>query len=156
MEDQQIPSASSPLDNFFNISFDDAVRSQVRGAASWAKICALCAFIGAGVGLIVAFFGVSGATVGTENIRVNSFARVGMILGALISAAISVFINYWLYRFATSTTKGMDAMDSVKTNEGLNSLRTYFRILGVILIIVLSLFALGVLIGLLSLGMGGR
>ena len=144
MEDQQIPSSADQLDNFFNIAFDDAVRSQVRGAASWAKICAICAFIGAGVAFLVALLGTS---------ALNGFSRIGMMLGAFISAAISIFINYWLYRFAVSTTKGMDAMDSVKTNEGLNDLRTYFRILGIILIIVLSLFALGVLIALMSLGM---
>ncbi|HVU96520.1 MAG TPA: hypothetical protein VHE34_14930 [Puia sp.] len=156
MEDQQIPPSSNQLDNFFNISFDDAIRAQIRSAASWARICALCAFISAGVGFVVAIFGRSATTLGTDGVAVSGFARTGAILGAFISAAISVFINYWLYRFATTTTKGMDAMDSIKTNEGFNDLRTYFKILGVILIIVLSLFALGVLIGLLSLGSSMR
>jgi hypothetical protein len=146
MENQQIPPSSNQLDNFFNIAFDDAVRAQVRSAAGWARICALCGFIGAGVAFVVAIFSASGEGGG------NGFTRIGTILGVLISTAITVFINYWLYRFAISTTKGMDAMDSVKTNDGLNSLRTYFRILGIILIIVLALFALGVLIGLMSLG----
>jgi hypothetical protein len=156
MEDQQIPSSSNQLDNFFNISFDDGIRAQIRSAASWAKICALCAFIGYGVALIVAIFGRSAETIDTENIRVSGFARTGTILGAFLSTALGVFINYWLYRFATTTTKGMDAMDSIKTNEGFNDLRTYFKILGIILIIVLSILVLIFLIGLLSLGMSGR
>jgi len=150
MEDQQIPSSSNQLDNFFNISFDDGIRAQIRSAASWAKICALCAFISAGITVVVAMFGTS---VESDSVRATGFARIGLILGAFISGAISVFINYWLYRFSTATTKGMDAMDSVKTNEGLNDLRTYFKILGIILIIVLSIFALAVLIGLMSLGL---
>lgn len=150
MEDQQIPSSSNQLDNFFNISFDDGIRAQIRSAASWAKICAICAFISAGIAFVVAIFGTS---VESDSGRATGFARIGLILGAFISGAISVFINYWLYRFSTSTTKGMDAMDTVKTNEGLNDLRTYFKILGIILIIVLSIFALAVLIGLMTLGL---
>jgi hypothetical protein len=146
MEDQQIPPASGHLDNFFNIAFDDGVRAQVRSAASWARICALCAFIGYGVALIVAVFGVSATTIGSENIRMSGFSRIGSIFGALISVAIGTFINYFLYRFATAATKGMDAMDSVKANEGFNDLRTYFKILGIILIIVLSFCALAILV----------
>jgi len=152
MEDQHIPSSPNQLDNFFNIVFDDAIRSQIRSAASWARICALCAFISAGIGFVVALFARPSATLDTDGGGVSSLVRTTTILSAFISGAISVFINYWLYRFATSTTKGMDAMDSVKTNEGFNDLRTYFKILGVILIIVLSFVALGVLVFLISLG----
>lgn len=152
MEDHPIPPASSPLDNFFNIAFDESIRSQIKKAAQWAKICALCAFVSYGVALIVAIFGRSAGSLDTDNAPLNGFARTGAILGALLSAAIGIFINYFLYRFATSTARGMDALDSVKTNEGFNDLRTYFKILGVIIIIVLGLFALGIVIGVMSIG----
>lgn len=128
MENQQTPNTSSSLDNFFNIAFDESTRSQVRKAAQWARIDALCTFISYGVSLIVTFF--------------NSYASISSIIGAIISVGIGVWINYYLYHFATSAAKGMDAMDSIKTNEGFNSLRVYFKIFGIILIIALCFVAL--------------
>ena len=142
MENQQLPSEHQSLDNFFNIAFDAAMRAQIRQAAVWAKICTLCAFIGYAIALVVAFFGQYSPEI--EAVEGN-YVRTTGIVSALISTAFGAIINYFLYRFAVATAKGMDSMDNVKTNEGFNSLRIYFKIYGIILIIVLSLAALGFL-----------
>lgn len=154
MENQQIPQ-DSPLDNFFNVAFDESTRAQVRQAAQWAKICALCAFIGYGLALIVAMFG-QATVVQNENLRVSGFGRAGNIFGGLISAAIGTCINYFLYRFADSTVAGMDAMDGIKTNMGFNNLRIYFKVCGILLIIVLSLAGLFILFAIIGLGLARR
>jgi NADH:ubiquinone oxidoreductase subunit 5 (subunit L)/multisubunit Na+/H+ antiporter MnhA subunit len=158
MEDQQITPASGPLDNFFNIAFDADTRAQVRQAALWAKICTLCAFFGYVIALIVVFFGRQDYTVQTEGeaVRVGGLMRASTILGTLLTTALGVVINYFLYRFATATAKGMDSMDNVKTNEGFNNLRIYFKIYGILLIIGLCLAGLGVLIALVGLGFSRR
>jgi NADH:ubiquinone oxidoreductase subunit 5 (subunit L)/multisubunit Na+/H+ antiporter MnhA subunit len=155
MEDQQTPSASSSLDNFFNIAFDASTRAQVKQAALWAKICTLCAFVGYVIVLVVAFFGQQDYSLQADGevARVGGLARIGTILGALLTTALGIIINYFLYRFATATAKGMDSMDTIKTNEGFNNLRVYFKIYGILLIIALSLVALGLLIGILSMGL---
>jgi hypothetical protein len=149
MENQQIPDGSSSLDNFFNIAFDESTRAQVRKAAQWARICTLCAFIGYGIALIVAFFGKQ-VTIGDSEagIQINNTLRTTTIISSLITIGIGVWINYWLYRFATSAAKGMEAMDSFKTNEGFDSLRRYFKLLGILLIIGLSLAVLFILFNL--------
>ena len=46
MEDKQIPPVNNELENFFNISFDEAARAQIKQAAVWAKVMTLCAFAG--------------------------------------------------------------------------------------------------------------
>jgi len=148
MENQQIPTESSSLENFFNISFDESTRAQVRKAAQWARICALCTFIGYGISLIVVFFGKTASVETEDGIGVGNAYRVGSIIGSLIVVAVGVWIYLFLYRFATATAKGMDAMDSIKTNEGFDSLRRYFKILGILLIIGLSLAVLFLLINL--------
>ncbi|HTI92121.1 MAG TPA: hypothetical protein VL727_16115 [Puia sp.] len=142
MEEQQISPVSQDLDNFFNIAFDGVTRAQLRQAAVWAKISTICAFIGYGVTLIVAF--------------INQFSTSASILGAFVVVALGSWVNYFLYRFAVSTIRGIDSMDSVKANEGFNNLRTYFKILGICLIIGLCLAALGVLGFLASLGAASR
>ncbi|HVS95877.1 MAG TPA: hypothetical protein VHE54_05300 [Puia sp.] len=152
MENQHTPQDQGSLDNFFNISFDTATRAQIRQAAVWAKLYAICAFVGYGIALVVAFFGrLSDVNYeGGEGFQMSASFRSGRILGALLVAAIGVFINYFLYRFATSTIRGIDAMDNITTNDGLNHLRRYFRILGILLIIALSLLVLFFVFGLLA------
>ena len=88
-----------------------------------------------------------------EGLQVTSYARTGAIIGALITVAIGVFINYFLYRFAVSTARGMDSMDSIRTNDGFNNLRRYFKIYGVLLIIGLSIAVLGIVFVLIGLAM---
>ncbi|GGB24612.1 hypothetical protein [Puia dinghuensis] len=146
MEDQQTFSASNSLDNFFNIAFDTTTRAQIKQAAVWAKVCTLCAFIGYGVALVVAIFGNRVLSTDTEEaVQISASFRTGNIIGVIITSGIGAIINFFLYRFAVATARGMDSMDSIKTNEGFNSLRIYFKIYGILLIIGLSLAVLAVL-----------
>jgi len=156
MEEQQTPPVPQDLENFFNIAFDGPTRAQLRQAAVWAKISTLCAFIGYGIMLVVAFIGRPEYRIQTEGTRITSMASSASILGTLITVAAGAFINYFLYRFAVSSIRGIDSMDSVSTNQGFTNLRTYFKILGICLIIVLCFAVLGVLIFLASIGATNR
>jgi hypothetical protein len=149
MENQPIPSTTS----LFDIAFDEATRMQIKQAAVWAKITALCAFVGYGVVLIVAIFaprGYADREIGGVNV-----VQTSNLAGAVLSAALGTFINYFLYRFAAATARGMNTMDSTSTNEGFNNLRRYFKILGILIIIVLSFCVLAMIIGVLA-GLSSR
>lgn len=139
MENNTNPS----LDNIFNLGLDVNTMGYLRTAATWARIVALLAFISAGLGLLVAFFE-PGDTAG----------KAGGVIGAIISGAISVIINLYLYRFATQVTAGLSSMNQDSVTTGINNLRVYFKILGIILIIVLGLVVLGVFFGMLFFGLG--
>lgn len=151
MEDQQIPPVTNELENFFNISFDEAARAQIKQAAVWAKVMTLCAFAGYAVVLVVAIIGQSAYPADSEGLVV--YARTGNMVTVILTVAFGVFINYFLYRFAVATAKGMDNMDNIKTNEGFNNLRRYFKIYGILIIIGLSFVVLGILFGVVA-GLG--
>lgn len=156
MEEQQISPVSQDLDNFFNITFDSATRTLLRQAAVWAKVTTLCAFIGYGITLIVAFIGRPNHVLEPDGSLVTTRATGTSILSAIITAAIGAFINYFLYRFSVSAIRGVDSMDSVKANEGFNSLRTYFKILGICIIIGLCFLVLALLVFLAGFGSATR
>jgi membrane protein YqaA with SNARE-associated domain len=146
MENQNQP------DSFLKVTFDDNAREQLKTIALWAKICALCAFISYAVALIVAVFAkTKSVTFGGENLTLTSYARAGAIAGAIISAVIGCAINYFLYRFATDAKEGLTGIDQIKLNDGLRNLKTYFKILGIILLIALIfcgiIFLFGVVFG---------
>jgi hypothetical protein len=157
MENQQ-PEIINQLDNFFNISFDANMRAQIKQVALWAKICALCAFAGYVVTLVVVIFGQRDYSLEAEGFSVSAFLRSGSaggsIVGVLVSALVGGIINYFLYRFAAATGRGVESMDTLKVNEGFNSLRIYFKIFGIILIVSLSLVALGILVAIVAFGIG--
>jgi hypothetical protein len=153
MENTQLPTTHQP-DDIFGIAFDEATRVQIKQAAQWAKITALCAFIGYGVVLIVAIFSPRGYSFNNDAV-VGGYIQTGNMLGVILSTALGTFINYFLYRFAAATAKGMDTMNPISTNDGFNSLRRYFKIYGILIIIVLSILVLVMLVGLLAGGLAG-
>ena len=146
------PEITSELDNFFNLSFDANAREQLKQIALWAKICSLSAFAGYAISLVVAIFGHKDYSMEAEGFSFGGYIRSGTPLSSvIITIIVGGIINYFLYRFATSVGQGLQSMDSVQLNTGFNSLRIYFKIFGVFLIIALSLVALVVFIGLVAL-----
>ena len=67
---------------------------------------------------------------------------------------ISIVINVFLYRFATKTTAAVNNMNQQDFAEGIAGLQTYFKITGIILIIVLSMIVLAVPVFLIFVSMG--
>ena len=146
------PEVINQLDNFFNLSFDTNAREQLKQISLWAKICALSAFAGYAISLVVAIFGHKDYSMEAEGFSFGAYLRTGTPLGSVIATIIvGGFINYFLYRFATALGQGLQSMDTVRVNTGFNSLRIYFKIFGLFLIVVLSLAALVVFIGLIAL-----
>jgi hypothetical protein len=147
----------SQLDNFFNLSFDTEARSFLRQMTLWARICAVCAFIGYGLSLVLAIFGHRRIIDSeTDGFNMGMYVRTGSVLGVLITIVIGGILNYFLYRFSVDTARGLESMNSGKLNEGLGGLRTYFKILGILTIIILGLVGLGIIVIMLSAGLSSR
>lgn len=144
------------LDNIFNLGFDDSGRDYLTTIALWARICSICAFIGYAVALFAAFFGKARLPDNEVSGLAASFGRGSLIAGALISAIIGGAINYFLYRFGADAKDGLANMDQIKLNEGLMNLKTYFKILGILLLIILIICGLALVIVILSASLSGR
>lgn len=145
------------LDNFFNISFDGAARNHMKQIAMWAKICALCAFVSYAVSLALALFGHKDFSAEAEGFSFGFYVRAGnSIIGVLITIIIGGIMNYFLFKFSVAASQGVESMDSGKLNEGLNSLRTYYKIYGILVIIALGIVALGIIVFSIAAAFSGR
>lgn len=107
-------------DEIIDAPFSQRLKDNLRPAASWARISAIVSFVSAGLSLL------------------QSLSR-GNIFGSFITAAISVTIAIYLFNFGNQTKKGIDNIDQPELEEGLNSLRRYFKILTLILIVGASI-----------------
>ena len=103
-------------DEITDAPFSQKLKDNMRPAASWARISAIVSFISAGLSLVQSI-------------------RGGNIFGSFITAAISVTIAIYLFNFGNQTKKGLDNIDQGELEEGLNSLRRYFKITTILLIV---------------------
>ncbi len=129
--------------NLFHLTVDNQTGEELQRCAYWAKIIAIIAFISAALSIIFVFVN-----------PLYEGQRSAMIMMTIIMAALSIVINVFLYRFATKTTAAVNTMNQQDFAEGITGLQTYFKILGILLIIVLSILVLAIPVFLIFVGMG--
>jgi hypothetical protein len=136
--------------SLFDINFDDNVKRDMRGAANWGGIAAILSLTGAILSVVAHFVvrnRIASQYEGFGEYQYRS-QRADTLLYVLIALIIYGFMFYFLNRFAKLTKTGLDGNNPQLITDGLNNLANYFKVIGVIIIIILTLFFLGILIGL--------
>ena len=137
--------------SLFDLSFDENVKQSLKGAATWGGLAAIVSLIGSILGLVNYFVekGKESRYGGNslEEMQIQQAANTGGFVSVVITLIIGIILFYFLNKFSRSAKAGIDTNDHYMINEGLGSLSTYFKFIGVLLIIILVLFALGILIG---------
>ncbi len=129
--------------NLFQLTIDTETREELQRCAYWGRIIAFAAFISAVLSMILAFISPEYET-----------QRTLMVMLTLMMAVISVVVNIFLYRFSTKTTSAINNINQQDLSEGINGLQTYFKIMGIILIIILSIFVLAIPVFVIFVSMG--
>lgn len=75
-------------------------------------------------------------------------AMAGGLIWPLISLGIGVALFVFLNKFSKMAKSGVDTNDSYLINEALGNLSTYFKFVGILIIIVLVIFLLVFMFGL--------
>lgn len=130
---------------FDEFSVDGEVKSNLADISRWANINAIVGFVSLGLSVIsyIISFG------RLSEYGVSSSAAGGGFVSVLIGAAISLLLNITLLQAASNLKKGIEGTDQTVFGIGLTKLATYFRIVGVLTIIVLAIFVLAILFGIL-------
>lgn len=111
----------------------------LKETVRWSRFLAIVGFIGLGVCILAIL---TASSVITPMIQryygFNSAGLVGVAVGfSLIVLSVLVVLVVMLYRFSVFTRRGIETQDQVLFNNGLNSLKVYFLISGVLGIISL-------------------
>ena len=147
MEDQQQQPSS-----LFGLSFDHNLKQSLKSTALVAGVAAV-------FGLISTVIKSAGGFLVKQSYRSFDFEgrtfQRGMssanILGIAITLIIGILLFFYLNRFSKTASSGIDNSDQSQLNEALGSLAGYFRLLGVLLIVGISLVLLVFLVTLMSL-----
>jgi hypothetical protein len=108
------------IDSIFGFAFSSKLKEDMRTAAIWAKIVAVIGFIAAALTFV-------------------SNIVAGNIISALLSTAVNVLVNFYLINFANNAKNAVENIDQNDLENGLNNLRLYFKVYGIIVIILLAL-----------------
>lgn len=116
------------------------VRGHLANTAKWAKFLAIIGFIGVGFMVIGAFS--MGAVMGFAGSGLGSPFPSGVFtILYLIFAAIYFFPVLYLYNFATKIQESLRTDDQISFNVGMRNLSRLYHFMGILTVVMLSLYA---------------
>lgn len=139
---------SSSNNSLFDLSFDNNVKSGLRDLAVWAGLAAIVSLINSIFGLISYFIQMNKISNVVGDYPGTQRAMAGGMIMPLISLGIGVALFIFLNKFSRMAKAGVDNNDSYQINESLGNLSTYFKFVGILIIIVLVIFLLLFMFGL--------
>lgn len=140
------------LDSNYSTSFGITpdIRAFLSEIARWANFLAIIGFIMIGIIVIVAIF--AGSVISTMASQYPGSSAFGAIGGGfitvlyLIIAGIYVFPVLYLYRFATKMKLALRTDNQESLSSSFENLKSHYKFIGILMIITLALYALGILI----------
>lgn len=132
-----------------SIELDSDAKENLQNASYWGKFIATFIFTISAFVLILFSIASAAFTSGFKTTLSRRFGEYGdfssgiFIVIVIIALAFLCVVYYFLYNFSTNVKKALVSENSETLNKGLNSLKIYFIIMGV-------LGALGILSSLVS------
>jgi Family of unknown function (DUF5362) len=139
---------STVQSNLFDLQVDNAAMVYLRDAARWAKFLAVAGFIFCGLFVVVAVLFVSLLSSLFNSVGASGTYGIGAVPIAFVYIFIAVlnfFPCLYLYNFATRMHAALRSNDQEQLNTSFRNMRAFYRFVGVMMIIALGFFLLGIL-----------
>ena len=115
-------------------------KNKLLSSAKWAKYSGVLTLINLGLALIQLI---------VQGIKGDA-SVFGSLISFIISSVISIVLTINLLKYAKTSKQAIEQNHAVSLSDAYYSLKVYFSIIGILMIILLSLMLLGILIGLLA------
>lgn len=139
--------------NLFELQIDHQGSSFLRETAKWSKFLSIVGFVMMGLMLLV--LGFAGTTMssmlasgGYGRSAGGGFAQFILLAAFLL---IYFFPCLYLYKFATKMQVALRNNDQVTLNSSFENLKSCFKFMGILMIVILAIYAVAFLIFLVSL-----
>jgi hypothetical protein len=137
--------------DLFDVQLDQQSFTYLGEAARWAKFIAIVGFIFCGLLVLIALF--AGTILASMSTALGDLSSIGGALFTviyLVFAIIAFFPNLYLYKFAVKMQRTIRMNEHGILQDSLRNLKSYFRFLGILFIIVLCFYALAFIGGILT------
>lgn len=129
--------------SIFNLQVDETSKSHLLEAAKWVKFLTIVSIIGMGLMLLFMIFaGAAMSSAYSGSAGMGALGATGMIIVFIFIFAIYFYPIYAMLKFANLTKAGLLTSNQEQFNAGLGYLKGAFKYMGILMIIILGLYAL--------------
>ncbi len=130
--------------------FDDKTTAYVESTAKWGLFLAIMGYIGVGLMVLASI-----VMLAIRDTLASAYERPGiswishyLYLIYLVLAVVYFFPVHFLYKFSSKAKAGLRSDDQNTLNNGFLNLKRLYQFSGIMLIVVLSLYVVGIVIAL--------
>lgn len=129
--------------NLFDLQIDQPVSSYLSETAKWAKFLAIVGFVFCGLFALLAIFAGTFMSTAFGAVGGNGGATgIFVTLLYLAIAAIYFFPCLFLFHFANKMLRALRQNDQLYLTDSFKNLKSCYKYMGILMIIVLSLYAI--------------
>lgn len=140
------------VENGENLVIDWRSKEFLKETAKWTKFLAILGFVGIGLmvlGSLVMLFAPSSLM---SNGDFSFGGKIFMMLLYLAFAVLYYFPISYLYQFSENTKKAIENNDNNAIRDAFEFLKSHYKFMGILTIILLSFYAIMIFIGLIGAG----
>ena len=132
-----------PENSFITTEINDYLSE----TSKWGKFLAIVGYVGMGIMVLLALFVMFGFS------QISKFSGVGFPMGMIgflyiIIAVVYYFPVNYLYRYSVHIKQGLNSNDLSSITSGFRNLKSLFKFMGIFTIVILSIYALILVIAL--------
>jgi len=135
-----------------DISLSSADLSNLRTAGKWGRFIAIVTLVSMGL-IILAMLMFGGTMLAMASPELGAMGAAGgtmVLIFYVLMFALYIYPTVMLYKFSTGIIKAADNKNAEAASAAFASLKSMFKFMGILLAIILGLYALMFLIGLLG------
>lgn len=123
------------------LTLSEGMKSNIQAGAKWAKFLGIMGFIGSGGMALLAIVMLFGGLF--AKIRLNAAINPGIIAFLyLVFGAINFLPALYMFNFGKFSKVGIESVSQKSLEDGISNLKSFFRFLGIYVIVLLSIYAL--------------
>ena len=127
------------------MSVNHKIKDYLLETSKWGKLLAIVGYIGLGFLVLLGFGVIIGFSI------FSGIADVGFPLGIvgifyILIAVLYYFPVNYLYKFSGQIKQGFNSNDQQSITTGFGNLKSLFKFMGIFTIVILSIYALGLII----------
>ncbi|HEX3767945.1 MAG TPA: DUF5362 family protein [Puia sp.] len=134
--------------NLFELQLDQPSVNYLSEAARWSRFLSVLGFIYCGFMVIFGLFFGSEMTrmiPGAGDARMSSVGNTFLGVFIILLSLIMFFPSLYLWNFSSKIRKAFNNNDQPLLTESLKNLKSFFKFYGILLIVVLSFYALALI-----------
>ncbi|MBD3638874.1 MAG: hypothetical protein HUJ25_16090 [Crocinitomicaceae bacterium] len=131
------------------IVINQKIKDDLIKTTKWSKFISIVGFVGLGFMILAALMILANPVRGFGRVQMSNIGYVYFIM-----ALIYFFPIYYLFKFSTNLKSGLESATQISVDEGFNYLRKHYQYVGIVMIIVISIYVLMFLTLLASGGKG--